>query len=537
MSLFSGKFVVFVLATMVVYFLVPKKAQWIVLLVASYVFYLSASIRLSAFMIITTLSTYGAGLWMSSITNTTNATVKEHKEDWDRAQKRAYKDQQASKRYRLLALTMVLNFGILAFIKYFDVAVIQINDWFQADWTPGIRVLMPLGISFYTFQSMGYLIDVCRENTEAQRNVARFALFVAFFPQIIQGPISVYSQLAHQLYESHELEFVRVKYGLELILWGLFKKLVIADRALIAIQAYLADTSSFNGTVAVFVVLVYALQLYADFSAGIDICRGIAQMLGIDMIENFRRPYFSVSIADYWRRWHISLGAWMRNYVFYPVALCGLSVKFMKAVGKSRFGQSKMGAHIAKTGPSAVASLIIFLIIGVWHGAGWKYFMYGVWNGVIVMVSVLLEPVYGMINKALHINVKGFGMRVFRIFRTFVLVYIGYIMDMAVDFGDSLRMMAHMVVDQNIPQAIQQIVDGLGLLASDYFVLLVSGLVLFVVSLVQETHEETGGLRKLLDTKPLIWRWGLIFLCVISIVIFGVYGPGFNPADFVYMQF
>ena len=220
-------------------------------------------------------------------------------------------------------------------LKYFNLFAGGMNRFLgKAGMTgsvPILHLVLPLGISFYTFQSAGYLIDVYREKTEPERNPAKYALFVSFFPQIIQGPISFYDQLAHQLYADRKFSYRNLKHGALLMLWGYLKKMVIADRAVSLIQMVAPDYTQYNGTVIFITVLVYALQLYADFSGGIDISRGFAEILGIEMAENFRRPYFAVSINDYWRRWHITLGAWMKSYVFYSLAM---SKRFFK-MGKN----------------------------------------------------------------------------------------------------------------------------------------------------------------------------------------------------------
>lgn len=253
---------------------------------------------------------------------------------------------------------------------------------------------------------MGYIVDVYREKTEAQHNPFKLLLFVSFFPQIVQGPISIYDQLANQLFEPHEFNFTRMKYGMELILWGFFKKLIIADRAVIAISTVTADYGKYGGTTLTFTILLYALQLYADFSGGIDISRGVAQIFGIDMIDNFKRPYFSKSINEYWRRWHISLGGWLKNYLFYPIAMSNVFLNAGKKIKGTRFGKTAAGTHVSKVLPTSVASLIVFLVVGVWHGASWKYVAFGLWNGLIIMLSILLQPVFDGITDKLHINRK-----------------------------------------------------------------------------------------------------------------------------------
>ena len=348
----SLNFLAFVSVTILLYFLFPlKKQKWVVLLVSSYTFYLLAGYKYAYFIVFTTITTYLTALWLDRISKNSKVKIKQNKAQWSREEKKKYKSSIKIKKRLVMALVLVVNFGILGFLKYYNFFSGSLNDVlgvFGVSFSaPTLNLVLPLGISFYTFQSMGYIVDVYREKVAAEKNPAKLALFVSFFPQIIQGPISFYDQLAHQLYEPHNFDFTRFKHGMELILWGFFKKLVIADRAVIAIQAFQKGNTDFGGTTITFIILLYALQLYADFSGGIDISRGIAQILGIDMVDNFKRPYFAKSINDYWRRWHITLGAWLKNYLFYPIAMSNVFINASKKMKNTKFGATKAGAHLS----------------------------------------------------------------------------------------------------------------------------------------------------------------------------------------------
>lgn len=540
MSYTSLKFALFVCLTALAYFLFPaKKHRWTVLLAASYVFYLLAGYRYAAYILLTTLSTYLAGLLLDKIASEARAVLALQKKDWDREQKKAYKNGMTRKKRRIVTAMLVLNFGILGFLKYYNFFAGSLNDLlgsfgmpFSA---PTLKLILPLGISFYTFQSMGYVIDVYREKVAAERNPGKLALFVSFFPQIIQGPIGLYDQLAKQLYEPHDFDFTRLKHGCELILWGLIKKMVIADRAVTVINEVLEDYGAFNGTALTLTVLIYALQLYADFSGGIDISRGVAEIFGIHMAENFRRPYFARTISEYWRRWHMSLGAWMREYVFYPIAMSKTFLNAGKAMKKSRFGATKAGAHIAKVLPTAFASFIVFFLVGIWHGDNWKYAAFGLWNGGIIMVSTVLEPVFESWTKALKISGESFCFRLFQMARTFLVVAVGYVFDVAPDFWWSMFTFKKILLQQNWKEGLDQIM-ALSLDAWDYGLLAVCTLLLFAVSLIQETHEGTT-VRQMLDERPFALRFAVILGGIMLVLLFGAYGPGFSVAEFVYMQF
>ena len=540
MSYTSFGFLIFVALTVCVYFLFPvKKYQWTVLLLASYIFYLFAGYQYAVFLLLTTLSTYGAAVWIQGVTKRTKQTLKAHKDEWNKEQKKAFKEKVKSSKRMIMLGTVILNLGILCVLKYYNFLASSFNDFigvmgisFSA---PTIKLLLPLGISFYTFQSVGYLVDVYNEKIQAEKNPAKFALFVSFFPQIIQGPISFYDQLGAQLYAPHRLEFSRFKHGCELILWGLFKKLVIADRAIVFINAVVDQYTAFNGTMVTMAVLMYALQLYADFSGGIDISRGVAQILGIDLTQNFRRPYFATTINDYWRRWHISLGAWMKEYVFYPLALSRRFTNVSKKIAGSKFGKTNIGSHIAKVLPTSFASLIVFLLVGIWHGANWKFVAFGLWNGVVIMLSTLMEPLFEAVNVKLRINTKALWFRGFQMFRTFIIVCVGYVFDLAKDMSHAMGLFASILTRQNPIAAIQNpYVDNF--LFDDYVMIALCTLVLFVVSCIQERHSDTS-VRIILDQKPFILRYCLLLVGILTLMIFAVYGPDVNVADFVYMQF
>lgn len=538
-------FFVFIAIAIIAYFVFPlKKFQWTVLLVASYTFYLFAGYKYAVFIVFTTLTTYGVALWLDNIAKKSKNVIKENKSDWSKDEKKKYKSKIKIKKRLVMTLALVANFGILAFLKYYNFFAGSLNDFLGFSANTGLPIfslVLPLGISFYTFQSMGYLIDVYRDKIAAEKNVAKLALFVCFFPQIIQGPINFYDQLAHQLYESHKFDFTRFKYGLELMLWGYFKKLVIADRAVIAINNVVADYTQFSGTTILFTVLLYALQLYADFSAGIDISRGIAQILGINMVQNFKRPYFAKDINEYWRRWHITLGAWMKNYLFYPIATSNLFLTASKNMRGTKFGKTAAGLHIAKVLPTSIASLIVFLMVGIWHGANWKYVGFGLWNGLIIMISILLTPVFEIVLKKMHINPKSFVYGIFQVGRTFIIVLIGYVFDIAPSFSGAIDMIRMSLFEQNIFLGYDQILSVISAQNDfsaklEYLVLALGAVVIFVVSVIQERHDKET-MREIIDRKSIVVKIGLISVCVIVILIFGIYGPGYNPADFVYMQF
>ena len=369
-------------------------------------------------------------------------------------------------------------------------------------------------------------MDVYWKRCEPERNPLRFALFVSFFPQILQGPIGRFDRLAHQLYESHSFDRVRIERGVQRILWGYFKKLVVADTAAIFVNAAFDEYTTYTG-IAIFGVLAYSAQLYGDFSGGMDIVIGIAQLFGVELDENFKRPYFAVSITDFWHRWHITLGTWMKDYVFYPVTLSGWMGKFGK------WGKKVFGKKIGRTLPICVANLIVFFVVGVWHGAAWKYIVYGMYNGIIIAFSGLMAENYRKWKKKLHISGKETWYYLFNVIRTFVLVVISMYFDRA----DSVRQAFHMMkqsITQFAPAQLLLIPAGKqGTSFTPYalVIIAVGCIILFVISLLQERGVK---IRESLARLPLPVTVAIYFCMLISI---GLFGSTAVARGFIYAQF
>lgn len=521
----------------VAYYLpVLRKKQWIVLLTASYFFYIYNSYQYTAFILITTLTIYLAAAKVDKITEETSHTIKSMKTVWDRDQKKEFKKKAADRKKKILVITLLFNFGILFVIKYLNFLAGGLRTLLggQGD-AQIISLLLPLGISFYTFQATGYLIDVYRGTTRAEKSILRFALFISFFPQILQGPISSFEQLGEQLYAEHSLEWHRFKSGGELILWGLFKKLVIADRMFAVINTITGDYTEYAGGTILAAALMYSLQLYADFSGGIDVARGIARMLGIDLEINFRQPYFSRSINEYWRRWHITLGAWMKKYVFYTLAVSESFLKLSKKLGATSFGETRVGKHVSRTLPTALASLIVFMLIGIWHGANSRYIGFGLWNGLVIMFSTLMMPAYDMAIAKLRIRTESALWHLFQMARTFVIVLIGYYFDIAPDMSGAFDMMFRSVADLRIITALHQVHDA-GIRVSDAAVIIYGALVIlwFSIRLERAGLIEPG---ELLDRHSYRIQFVIILIGVISVITLGLYGSGTEGTNFVYMGF
>jgi len=533
MTLTSESFFAFVFALLILYYLFPLKHRWTVLLAGSAAFYIIVCRRYFPFILTTILTTYAGALCLERFSAARKELLRENKETWTKEQKKAFKARTAVRKRWIMLTVLLLNFGILAVLKYYNWIFGSLGKLIHVDF-PMVTLLLPLGISFYTFQSMGYLLDVYWEKTPAQKNLARFALFVSFFPQIIQGPIAIYDDLAHQLFEGHRIKYENLKYGFQLVLWGLFLKMVLADRAVIALNTLLEQKYEMGGFWSCFAVVLYAFQLYADFSGGINISRGVAQMFGITMAENFRRPFFSRSVSEFWRRWHITLGHWVKTYLFYPLAI---SKPFLRlGTWLNRHIPGQFGNHLGRVFPGCVATLITFFVIGIWHGPAWKYAGFGIWNGMVIFVAMLTEPLTKAALEKGGVRYTTFSYRLFQMLRTFVLIMVGFAFDIGNGFKDTLRMFAWFLKDPVPPLGqVKKTLYTLGLESYDWTILFWGYALVFVVSLYQE--RSGNSLRETLDKQSIWFQWVTTLGLIIVIYLFGMYGPGIAANEFVYMQF
>lgn len=528
MSFVSLNFVIFVAAAAGAYFLCPAKYRWGILLAASQFFYLLTSPHTYVFLLFTTITTFCGGIFIERQTECYKNFVKEHKEELDRKQKKEWKARYDRKKRRILLAVLLLNLGILAFVKYFKVYLNTLSRLLELEsisFEAGI--LIPLGISFYTFQSLGYLIDIYREQYKADRNPLKFALFVSWFPQIIQGPISRYDQLAEQLYEPHFFQYERVKFGIQLMMWGWFKKLVIADRVAVFVNQVFDRYTEYTGFYAILGVIGYTIQIYGDFSGGMDIARGVSQIFGIDLTLNFKRPYFATNIPEFWRRWHITLGAWCRDYIFYPISLS----KFFGKLGKS--SRKLLGDRIGKLVPVIFAQLITFFVIGIWHGAEFKYTAYGLYQAVFIIGGILFEPFIIRLTELLRINTKAFSWRLFQISRTFILIVIGRFFSRGASFTAALWMMKHSL-DLNPGIFFNGDIFTLGLTPKDFILLGFCLVFWIIISVIQECGYSV---RQLIAQQNAVFRWMIYLAGIFAVMAFGVYGIGYDAGSFIYRGF
>ena len=504
MSLVSNIFLIFVLAAVVVYYLAPAKLQWVVLLVFSYIYYLAGGARYLLFILYSTIVVYLFARWIDHLQEK-NADPKVQK--------------------RVVTLGLICGFAMLAVVKYSGFVVDTVNFLLKQN-IPGMAVLFPLGISFYTFQSTAYLLDVYWKKAKAEKNFFKFALFASFFPQLLQGPIGNYNRLAPQLTGSHRFDWDNVTHGLERILWGYAKKMIIADWAGVFADAIWGDPDRYGGII-FFGLIFYGIQLYADFSGGMDVVIGIGRLFGIQMDENFRQPYLAVSMADFWKRWHITLGDWMMNYVFYPISLSGWMMRF------SKWSRKTFGKKMGRVVPIALADLIVFFLVGIWHGASWKYVVYGLLNGGIIAFSELMGGTYRSWKKALHITGKENWFHIFQIVRTYILVNLRWFYDRS-DTLTQGNYMVRQAFTHFDPSQIFDIAAGSQGRAFVPWALLIIAVGCIIMVTVGVLKEKGIDVRAKIASLPLPAAAGIYLLLFLLI---GLFGSTAAPRGFIYAQF
>lgn len=518
----------FLFIGLIVYYVLPKRVRWVWLLALSYIYYFTFSIKASVYMLFTTVVIYIGGVWLDKIIKESDSYITANKAAMSRDEKKIYKEKTKKKKRIALTIILLICFGQLAVIKYSDFTIENINSILRLFGSDNVIALpkfaLPLGISFFTFQSASYIIDIYQGKYECQKNVLKLGLFVSFFPQLLQGPIGRYDRLSSQLYNGNSFELIKIQYGIQRICWGLFKKVVLADRAAVLVNLVFNDYDSYGGLLNIMAVLMYSVQLYMDFSGGIDVVIGTAQMFGITIDENFRQPYFSKSIGEFWRRWHITLGTWMKDYIFYPMSLSKAMNKFGKW-GKKHFG------NIGRTLPICFANLVIFFVVGIWHGASWKYIAYGMYNGVIIAFSNLVEPFYKKTLEKFHINHDSKPWKLWMIFRTFILVNIGWYFDMAPSLREALSMMKQSVASFSFSQFTDGSLLTLGLGVRDYVIIFIGCIIVFIISILKE---KGVNIRESITNKNIAIRWTLYYVLILVIIMFGYTG---GVQAFIYANF
>lgn len=511
MALTSASFLLFFALSLLIYYLIPGKNQWIRLLLFSAAFFLlSAKAYTVVYLVMSILST-----WFCAV------KIAEAKETG--------KENRAK---ILLAVGIVINLGILALLKYSNFLIDNTN-WIisafgGAGEIPKLSLLAPLGISFYTMQVLGYLLDAYWGIAVPQRNLFKTALFVGYFPQLTSGPIARYNQVENQLYRGHRFDAQAVIWGLWRILWGIFKKLVISARVGILVDTIYGDTAAYQGLYIWLAAGLFMLQLYTDFSGCMDIILGVSACYGIQLPENFKTPFFSRSIQEFWQRWHITLGAWLKDYILYPV----LRAKAWRNMTK--WIKAHWGKKAAKQIPAYLGMLCVWLLIGLWHGGNWKYvFGQGIWFWLLIVLSQVCEPAFAKLRNALKINTASFGWHIFQSVRVYCLVCLGNMFFRLESFPAAVRTMKLGFAQWNPRILVDGSLYRLGLEAADFWIMVLSLAVLFVVDVLSEKKSVR---ERIYGQKPVV-RFLLLLALVFSILISGMYGIGFDAQSFIYESF
>lgn len=473
----SLEFLFFFPVVTTLYFVLPHAARWSLLLIASCAFYMAFIPQYVLILFLTITIDYAAGIFIERTPN--------------RRLKRIY-----------LVVSLVATVLVLAVFKYFNflnenvARIAQLLHWNYG--IENLKIILPIGLSFHTFQSMSYVIEVYRGNQKAEKHYGIYALYVMFYPQLVAGPIERPQNLLPQFRERHAFDYTRVTNGLKLMAFGFFKKVVIADSLATVTAPVFTTPTDYAGHPLIIAILLFTFQIFCDFSGYSDIAIGSAQVMGFKLMENFNRPYASASIAEYWRRWHISLSTWFKDYVYIPL-------------GGSRVSRPRLYFNL----------FVTFLISGLWHGANWTYVIWGAMNGLYIIVSNITEPLRTSIADRMGISSFPRLQRAWRVVFTFCLISFGWIFFCARSIGDSIYMLTHLF-------------DGF-VGRSTYTHLVVPGpalLFILVLELVQYAHRDRGT-RALYAHKPAVVRWSFYYAMVLCILIFG----SSTEQKFIYFQF
>lgn len=525
----SYEFIAFAAVIFLLYYALPKVMQGPLLLLASFVFIASYDFTYIPFILFTALTTWGAALMISRVNSERDVYLSEHKSEMTKEERKAFKEKAKKKARFFLWGTLVLNLGILAFLKYANFFIYNFNSIFKiAEKSEDLflDLILPLGISFYTFMCVGYIVDVYREKYKADKSILNVMLFASYFPSLVQGPFSKYDEMGKTLFTWKSFDEEAVLKGLLRVAFGYFKKLVLADRVVIALNVIIGDPEKYSGAFVFSGIILYSLRIYADFTGGIDIALGYSEMLGIKLKENFIRPYFSKNVAEYWRRWHISLGEWFREYLFYPLSICGPINKLAKKL------KPKLGAGFAKRLPVYFSTILVWFVTGIWHGASWNFIAWGMANCVVILISQELSPLYAKFHEKTGIGENGiYG--VFMMLRTYLLMCCIRMFDCYASVGETFSAFFSMFTKGNWGVLFDGSMLEFGLSASDYAVLLAGALMILISSILAEKKKP---LRETLIKIPGAVPVSIVILILI-VIVFGTYGIGYDSAQFIYNQF
>lgn len=519
---------VFLPLALLSYQIIPQKFRWCVLLVFGYLFFWLFSGKLVVFLIATTLFTYGIGMLLQRLKKKCRIEKQDSTDLSDAVITKQYKKKE--KIILVAGITGLLV--VLGYLKYYNFFAYNINHFFALSGNSFRfeikNLLLPIGISFYTLQAISYMADVYWEKIKGHQPLGKVALFLGFFPQIMEGPISMYHQTADCLWEGNSLKKENLSNGAMRILWGLFKKMIIADRLNVVVKSVFDNYETYAGAYIFGAAVAYTIQLYMEFSGCMDIVIGSGKMFGVSLPENFRQPFFAQNASEFWRRWHITLGEWFKTYIFYPVSVSGLVKKW------NRFGKKHFGKYIAKLGVTAMALFPVWMCNGLWHGAKWSYIFYGMYYFVILFLEVALEPFTAYFYKKCHINRQAWGCKIFRLVRTWLIIVVGELFFRASGLRIGMKMFSRIFTDFGNIEVWHNQMESLGLDTADYFVIFLAVIIVMIVEIIKE-KQNMKEFHFYQVALPI--RWCVFYALILSVIIFGAYGIGYQQVDLIYANF
>ncbi len=510
------------------YQILPKSVRRYFLLAASYGFFWYLSGPLLLWHVAVCLCVWLIGIRLSHILEKRDAAVASA----ERGERKAIKESCSSALRRWVILAGVICFGILLSLKYTPFFTENLNSLFRH---LGIHVQLgvpsfavPIGISFYTLQAMSYIFDVRNEKIPADRNFLRLTLWLSFFPLLMEGPIARYSPLAQKMWEVPRIEGKNFQKGLWRILYGVMKKMIVADRVNTAVELLYTDFAKYDGGMVFLAAVLFTCQEYMEFSGTIDIVIGTGECFGFVLPENFSQPFFSRTISEFWTRWHISLGGWLRDYLFYPLSM---SKPLKKMTKKCR---GIFGNHYGPLVTSSIALFAVWLYNGLWHGAGWSFIFFGMYHFALIVTGNFLSPLVVSFCEKHRIDRQKFFYRLFQMLRTALLVSIGEMFFRALSLKHGLSMFVQMIRQASLRSFTDGTALKLGMDLQDYIIVAITILVVFVISILKEKGCDV---RERLYAKPMLVRALITGILVTAILLFGAYGAGYVPVDPIYANF
>lgn len=523
MSFISLQFAIFLSIFLVTYFVIPNRLKWRVLLFASLVFYAFSGLDKLAFLLGTSLVVYAASRRMDRLYRECDERQAARKNSTNGRGTILLEYRKRCRKVLLAALVVCI--GILIWCKYAISAGRFLSEVSGRDLS--LKVIVPLGISYYTFSSVGYLLDTYWKKTKAVDSYPRLILCMVYFPQIIQGPIPRFQRLLPQFDELTRPDYKRTCFGIQLMLWGYLKKMVIADRLVVFVNDVFGNISGNEGFTFLVALAFSVFQIYADFSGCMDIVEGISEIVGIRVDRNFDRPFFSRSVAEFWRRWHITLGTWFKDYVYMPIAISPRTIALIKKV------RGRFGADAGRAVNTALPLAAVWLLTGLWHGTGWNYVVWGIYYGTIIICSNLFTRQYDAIAKRLHIDTSSRIWASFQAVRTVSLFAVGRLITVPGTLAATAEAIRQIFSSCNLWIFWDQSLYAHGLDRRNFFVAVLSILLLLYVDKMQEK----GSVREWVAQRHIVLRWMIYYAGIFAVLIFGMYGPGYDPSAFVYANF